>query len=81
MVQRWREELMKMLIALMAVAQMFGGIVVFLDSKSAIHEILGATAFGFGACCLALASIIDVLQRQHRLMPGQQAAHPKEQRP
>lgn len=72
---------MKTLMALMAVAQMFGGIVVFLDSKSAIHEIPGATAFGFGACCLALASIIDVLQRQHRLVPGQRPAHPKGRRP
>lgn len=45
-------------ILILGLLQMAGGVFVAMVSKSAIHEILGAIAFGFGVLSMALAVII-----------------------
>lgn len=50
----------KLLFALGAL-QILGGIFAFLASKSAVHEILGAVAFGLGALAIGLSAIISKL--------------------
>ena len=47
----------KLLFALGAL-QILGGVFAFLASKSAVHEILGAVAFGLGALAIGLSAII-----------------------
>ena len=50
----------KLLFALGAL-QILGGIFAFLASKSAVHEILGAVAFGLGALAIGLSAVIAKL--------------------
>jgi len=45
-------------VMIMGLLQMAAGILVFFVSKSAVHEILSATGFGFGVLAFALAVII-----------------------
>ena len=49
---------MAVIILLLGLLQMFGGVVVAIIAKSAMHEILGAAAFGLGVISMALAIII-----------------------
>nr|WP_314089419.1 hypothetical protein [uncultured Shinella sp.] len=49
---------MAALIFIVGLLQMAGGVFVALVSKSAIHEILGAVAFGFGVLSMGLAVTI-----------------------
>ncbi|SDA39440.1 hypothetical protein [Sinorhizobium sp. NFACC03] len=49
---------MAVFILLLGLLQMFGGVIVAFLAKSAMHEILGATAFGLGVVSVALAIII-----------------------
>ncbi|WP_188355914.1 hypothetical protein [Rhizobium rhizogenes] len=50
----------KLLYAL-GLLQIIGGILVAMAAKSAIHEILGAIAFGMGVMAIGLAAVIDRL--------------------
>lgn len=45
-------------IIIVGIIQMAAGVLVFLGSKSAIHEILGAISFGLGIVTFALAIVI-----------------------
>lgn len=45
-------------IIILGALQMLGGVLAFLGSASAIHQILGALAFGMGILSLGLAGII-----------------------
>lgn len=49
---------MSAFILVISILQIFAGIAVAFTAKSAIHEILGAIAFGMGMICFALAVII-----------------------
>ena len=48
-------------VRLLGAIQIIGGIAVFMESKSAIHEILGAVSFGLGSVCIALSVVIGQL--------------------
>lgn len=52
---------MHVVFILAGLLQIVGGILVFMSSKSAIHEILGAIAFGMGVLCLAMAAMLGQL--------------------
>lgn len=54
-------DIMAAFIILVAVLQIVAGVVVAITAKSAIHEILGAIAFGMGVISFALAIIIAKL--------------------
>lgn len=49
---------MALFITILGLLQIIGGALTFLAAKSAIHEILGAVAFGMGILSIALAVII-----------------------
>ena len=49
---------MAAVILILGLLQMAGGVFVALAAKSAIHEILGATSFGFGVLSMGVAVII-----------------------
>lgn len=49
---------MAVIILLLGLLQMFGGVIVAFIAKTAMHEILGATAFGLGVISMALSIII-----------------------
>ena len=48
----------KLLYAL-GLMQIVGGVLIAMTAKSAIHEILGAIAFGMGVLAIGLATVID----------------------
>lgn len=50
----------KLLYAL-GLLQIVGGVLIAMAAKSAIHEILGAVAFGMGVLAIGLAAVIDRL--------------------
>lgn len=54
---------MPYLLVIVAILEILGGVGVFATAKSAIHEILGSLAIGFGFLTLGLVSIIDELQK------------------
>ncbi|MGV2069092.1 hypothetical protein [Agrobacterium sp. 22-226-1] len=55
----------KLLYAL-GLLQVVGGVLVAMAAKSAIHEILGAVAFGMGVLAIGLAAVIDRLSALER---------------
>jgi Na+/phosphate symporter len=57
---------MPMLLTAVAVLEILGGAGVFAIAESAIHEILGSLAIGFGFLTLGLVVIIDELQKLRR---------------
>ena len=42
---------------------MIGGVMFAVEAGSAIHQILAAVAFGMGALCLGLATVVARLER------------------
>ncbi len=52
---------MAIIIEILGILQMLGGVLAFLAAQSAIHEILGAVAFGLGTLCIGQAVIIERL--------------------
>ncbi len=52
---------MAFIVGVLGLLQMAGGLLVYLASASAMHEILAATSFGAGVVCLALAAVINGL--------------------
>jgi hypothetical protein len=58
-------EMAKLLYAL-GLLQIVGGILVAMAAKSAIHEILGAIAFGMGVLALGIGAVIDRLSALNR---------------
>ncbi len=57
---------MRSVIMIIGVLQVLGGILFFLGSKSAIHEILGSLTFGLGILSIALGTVIGELQAMRR---------------
>ncbi|MCZ7449612.1 hypothetical protein O8B93_18665 [Agrobacterium rhizogenes] len=55
----------KLLYAL-GLLQIVGGVLIAMAAKSAIHEILGAVAFGMGVLAIGLAAVIDRLSALKR---------------
>ena len=45
-------------IIILGAMQMLGGVLAFMGSASAIHEILGTLAFGLGVLSLGIAAVI-----------------------
>jgi hypothetical protein len=56
---------------LIGIVQILGGILVFAQSASAIHEILGAISFGMGALSLGLAALLGRLSDMRDIAKGQ----------
>lgn len=54
---------MKMLISLFSILSFFGGAVVLMDAKSAIHEILAGVLFILWALFMCAAAILDLLEK------------------
>lgn len=54
---------MPVLLSAVAFLEILGGAGVFAIAKSAIHEILGSLAIGFGFLTLGLAAVIEELQK------------------
>ncbi len=53
---------MKQLIYVMGILQIVAAIFVAIGSKSAIHEILATTAFGFGVLSLGFGAVLGKLE-------------------
>lgn len=56
---------------LIGIVQILGGILVFAQSASAIHEILGAISFGLGVLSLGLAAMVSRLSEMRDIAKGQ----------
>lgn len=54
---------MRFIIIILGIVQMLGGVIAFISSKSAIHEILGAVSFGLGTICVALVLVIMEIEK------------------
>jgi hypothetical protein len=57
------EEAVVVILAIVAVIELFAGFMIFVTAKSAIHEILGTLMLGFCFLTMALASILAELRR------------------
>lgn len=69
---------MSALIFTVGLLQIVAGVLVALSAKSAIHEILGAIAFGLGVLSLAMAVIIsriDTLIKAKKLVEQRAIDH------
>lgn len=54
---------MKLFLMILGALQMIAGVFIAISAASAIHEILGATAFGLGTIGLGIAILIDRVER------------------
>lgn len=55
---------MKYLLYIVGSAQIIGGLAFAAEAQSAIHQILAAITFGFGAICFGLGGVIDAIQHK-----------------
>jgi hypothetical protein len=53
--------------------QLFGGLVVLAEARSAIHQILGVLLIGFASLECGLAAILGELRKHHRAQSSQAA--------
>lgn len=49
-----------------AILELVGGILVFMEAQSAIHQILGQLAIGFSLLTFGMASLVETAQRIRR---------------
>jgi hypothetical protein len=54
---------MRLIIIILGILQMLGGVLAFIGSQSAIHQILGAVSFGLGTICIALVMVIMEIEK------------------
>jgi hypothetical protein len=55
---------MRLLTALFSILSFFGGVMILLEAKSAIHEILAGVLFVLWALFMCAAAVLDLLERQ-----------------
>ncbi|WP_349437411.1 hypothetical protein [Pararhizobium sp. A13] len=75
---------MAIIIGILGILQMLGGVLATLSAQGAIHEILGAVAFGLGTLCMGQAVIITRLTAPKASEPfistsSNEIVHPKDE--
>jgi hypothetical protein len=49
---------MHVAVGVFGILQIIGGVAVYIEAKSAVHQILGAVSFGMGVVCVGIALVI-----------------------
>ncbi|WP_353646296.1 hypothetical protein [Mesorhizobium sp. WSM2239] len=52
---------MHWLVGVFGILQVIGGIAVYIEAKSDVHQILGAVSFGMGVMCVGIALMVAEL--------------------